>query len=219
MRLLSGMGSFSGQRLGRGPQRGWADGMRPGFFGLRFAHSSRSSLRVAYTGSYSSASPPQTRSLSALVGIVVARRPKGLPSTPFLLRKTVPFSRPRRQSQFCPPAAVAYLPPPGHARIPSAERHSAGKNAPPVGAPFFMEQGQAGVSFSFRSPPRLAMPITAQNRQVCHIFPKYYNHCYIHLAILQLCYTSANLLDVAFQIDYHVECKVMPPSDGGRCQK
>ena len=30
---------------------------------LRFAHSSRSSLRVAYTGSYSSASPPQTRSL------------------------------------------------------------------------------------------------------------------------------------------------------------
>ena len=77
---------------------------------LRFAHSSRSSLRVAYTGSYSSASPPQTRSLSALVGIVVARRPKGLPSTLFLLRKTVPFSRPRRQSQFCPPAAVAYLP-------------------------------------------------------------------------------------------------------------
>ena len=56
-----------------------------------------------YTGSYSSASPPQTRSLSALVGIVVARRPKGLPSTPFLLRKTVPFSRPRRQTQFSAP--------------------------------------------------------------------------------------------------------------------
>ena len=67
-------------------------------------------------------SPPQTRSLSALVGIVVARRPKGLPSTPFLLRKTVPFSRPRRQSQFCPPAAVACLPPPGHARTPCVER-------------------------------------------------------------------------------------------------
>ncbi len=40
-----------------------------------------------------------------LVGIVVARRPKGLPSTPFLLRKTVPSSRLRRQSQFYPSGA------------------------------------------------------------------------------------------------------------------
>ena len=41
----------------------------------RLAHSSESSLRVA---------------------------PKGHPSAPFLLRKTVPSSRPWRQSQFCP---------------------------------------------------------------------------------------------------------------------
>ena len=37
-----------------------------------------------------------------LVGIVVACRPKGLPSTPFLLRKTAPFLCHRQRSQFCP---------------------------------------------------------------------------------------------------------------------
>ena len=98
------------------------------------------------------------------------------------------------------------MPPPEHARTPSAERHSAGKNAPPAGAPFFMEQGQAGVSFSFRSPPRPAMPITAQNRQVCHIFPKYYNQCYIHLAILQLCYKRRKAVDGFGTGCYYLSC-------------
>ena len=60
------------------------------------------------------------------------------PIAPPLLRKTVPFSRHRRQSQFCPPAAVAYLPqndscpvilsvsdtPSGHARISAVERRA-----------------------------------------------------------------------------------------------
>ena len=39
---------------------------------------------------------------SPLVGIVVACRPHGLPSTPFLLRKTAPFLCHRQRSQFCP---------------------------------------------------------------------------------------------------------------------
>ena len=67
--------------------------------------------------------PPQTRSLSALVEVVAARRPDGHPSTPFLLRKTVPSSR--------PPAAVTVLPPPGHARIPSVERRADGTHKDP----------------------------------------------------------------------------------------
>ena len=61
-----------------------------------YQHSSRSSLRVAYTGSYSSASPPQNCSF--------------LP----------------------PPAAVTVLPPLGHARIPSVERHAPKKCPSPA---------------------------------------------------------------------------------------
>ena len=89
---------------------------------LRFAHSSRSSLGVAYTGSYSSVTPPDAPQPVDISSVslcryehcvlfpsqlalehISLRRCSALFS---LLRKHAPSSRPRRRSRICPRMTV-----------------------------------------------------------------------------------------------------------------
>ena len=70
------------------------------------------SLRTGFSASYflRLAMPVQVLRTFPATARCALVSPASLLGALFLLRKTVPFSRPRRQSQFCPPAAVAYLP-------------------------------------------------------------------------------------------------------------
>ena len=77
------------------------------------------SLRTGFSASYflRLAMPVQVLRTFPATARCALVSPASLLGAPFLLRKTAPFSRPRRQSQFCPLR--------GTPRIPCAERRSA----------------------------------------------------------------------------------------------